>query len=68
MNEANGYCTFRTCAEEKDRLIFQMGTANPDRALALARLVQNDVSGIGIEKIKYVLNWLLFIKVFFIQM
>lgn len=26
VNEANGYCTFRTSPEEKDRLIFQIGT------------------------------------------
>lgn len=25
INEANGYCTFRTSPEEKDRLVFQIG-------------------------------------------
>lgn len=49
MNEANGYCTFRTSPEEKDRLIFQMGTANAERAVALAKMVQNDVSGIDVN-------------------
>lgn len=49
VNEANGYCTFRTSPEEKERLIFQMGTANADRAVALAKMVQNDVSGIDVN-------------------
>lgn len=44
-----GYSTFRTCAEEKDRLIFQLGTTNPDVAVAAAKLVQNDVSGIDVN-------------------
>lgn len=49
VNEANGYVTFRTSAIEKDRLVFQMGTANPDRAVALAEMVQNDVSAIDVN-------------------
>lgn len=49
VNKANGYCTFRTSPEEKDRLIFQMGTANAERAVALAKMVQNDVSGIDVN-------------------
>lgn len=72
VNEANGYCTFRTSPEEKDRLVFQigrslicklpfprfvnvmrfvisLGTSNADRAVALAKMVQNDVSGIDVN-------------------
>lgn len=49
MNEANGYCTFRTCAAEKDRLIFQIGTSNKERAVALAKKVMGDVGGIDIN-------------------
>lgn len=49
VNEANGYVTFRTCPSEKDKLVFQMGTANADRAVALAKLVQNDVSAIDVN-------------------
>ncbi|XP_014881616.1 tRNA-dihydrouridine(20) synthase [NAD(P)+]-like isoform X2 [Poecilia latipinna] len=30
---------FRTCEREKDRVVFQMGTADPDRALTVAQLV-----------------------------
>lgn len=47
INEANGYVVFRTTPLEKDKLIFQMGTANAERAVKLAKMVQNDVSGIG---------------------
>lgn len=49
VNEANGYCTFRTSPKEKDRLIFQIGTSNANRAVALAKMVQNDVSGIDVN-------------------
>lgn len=49
VNEANGYCTFRTSPDEKDRLVFQMGTANPERAVALAKMVQHDVSAIDVN-------------------
>ncbi|KAJ5531044.1 hypothetical protein N7527_004437 [Penicillium freii] len=34
---------------EKGRLIFQLGTANPELAVAAARVVANDVSGIDVN-------------------
>uniref|UniRef100_A0A8C6M7P4 Dihydrouridine synthase 2 n=2 Tax=Nothobranchius furzeri TaxID=105023 RepID=A0A8C6M7P4_NOTFU len=40
---------FRTCMREKDRVVFQMGTADPDRALAVARLVEKDVAAIDVN-------------------
>ncbi|XP_024138397.1 tRNA-dihydrouridine(20) synthase [NAD(P)+]-like isoform X2 [Oryzias melastigma] len=40
---------FRTCRKEKDRVVFQMGTADPDRALAVARLVEKDVAAIDVN-------------------
>lgn len=40
---------FRTCEREKDRVIFQMGTSDPDRALAVARLVEKDVAGVDVN-------------------
>ncbi|XP_071272262.1 tRNA-dihydrouridine(20) synthase [NAD(P)+]-like isoform X2 [Salvelinus alpinus] len=40
---------FRTCEKEKDRVVFQMGTADPDRALIVARLVENDVAAIDVN-------------------
>ncbi|XP_029289511.1 tRNA-dihydrouridine(20) synthase [NAD(P)+]-like isoform X2 [Cottoperca gobio] len=40
---------FRTCEREKDRVVFQMGTADPDRALIVARLVEKDVAAIDVN-------------------
>ncbi|XP_068595662.1 tRNA-dihydrouridine(20) synthase [NAD(P)+]-like [Brachionichthys hirsutus] len=40
---------FRTCDREKDSVIFQMGTADPDRALAVARLVEKDVAAVDVN-------------------
>ncbi|XP_062316996.1 tRNA-dihydrouridine(20) synthase [NAD(P)+]-like [Osmerus eperlanus] len=40
---------FRTCRKEKDRVVFQMGTANPERALRVAQLVENDVAAIDVN-------------------
>lgn len=49
VNEANGYLAFRTSPEEKSRLVLQMGTADPERAVKLAKMVENDVSAIDIN-------------------
>ncbi|KAM4017328.1 tRNA-dihydrouridine(20) synthase [NAD(P)+]-like isoform 2-T2 [Anomaloglossus baeobatrachus] len=40
---------FQTCEREKDRVVFQMGTADPERALAVAKLIENDVAAIDIN-------------------
>lgn len=40
---------FRTCALEAGKVVFQMGTSCPDRALAAARVVENDVGAIDIN-------------------
>lgn len=40
---------FRTCEEEKNRVVFQMGTADPDRALTVARLVERDVAAVDVN-------------------
>uniref|UniRef100_A0A8C5FMS3 Dihydrouridine synthase 2 n=1 Tax=Gadus morhua TaxID=8049 RepID=A0A8C5FMS3_GADMO len=40
---------FRTCERERDRVVFQMGTADPDRALAVALLVEKDVAAIDVN-------------------
>ncbi|XP_063053112.1 tRNA-dihydrouridine(20) synthase [NAD(P)+]-like isoform X2 [Engraulis encrasicolus] len=40
---------FRTCSRERAHVIFQMGTADPERALAVAKLVQNDVAAIDVN-------------------
>lgn len=40
---------FRTCEREKDKVVFQMGTADPDRALTVAKLVEQDVAAIDVN-------------------
>lgn len=45
----DGKVVLRTCAAEKDKVVFQMGTANAQRALKTARLVADDVAGIDIN-------------------
>lgn len=40
---------FRTCPEEKGKVVFQMGTSNAQRALKAAKKVENDVSAIDIN-------------------
>lgn len=45
----NERVVFRTCEREKDLVVFQMGTANAERALAVAKLVENDVAGIDVN-------------------
>ncbi|CAH2297297.1 tRNA-dihydrouridine(20) synthase [NAD(P)+]-like isoform X1 [Pelobates cultripes] len=40
---------FQTCPQERGRVVFQMGTADPERALAVARLVEHDVAAIDVN-------------------
>ncbi|XP_006585896.1 tRNA-dihydrouridine(20) synthase [NAD(P)+]-like isoform X2 [Glycine max] len=40
---------FRTCDEEKDRVVFQIGTSDAVRALTTAQLVCNDVAAVDIN-------------------
>ncbi|GCC33895.1 hypothetical protein chiPu_0012366 [Chiloscyllium punctatum] len=40
---------FRTCEREKNHVVFQMGTSDPQRALTVAQLVENDVAGIDVN-------------------
>lgn len=44
-----GTLAFRTKTEEKDKLIVQLGSANPETALKAAKRVEQDVSGIDIN-------------------
>eukprot|EP00049_Salpingoeca_infusionum_P004158 m.75279 g.75279 ORF g.75279 m.75279 type:complete len:337 (-) comp12442_c0_seq2:1003-2013(-) len=46
---SDGLVVFRTCAEEKDSVIFQMGTACPESAVNAAKMVQGDVAGIDVN-------------------
>ncbi|XP_076590235.1 tRNA-dihydrouridine(20) synthase [NAD(P)+]-like isoform X1 [Chaetodon auriga] len=45
----DGRVMFRTCENEKDRVVFQMGTSDPDRALMVAQLVEKDVAAIDVN-------------------
>ncbi|KAG0221454.1 tRNA-dihydrouridine(20) synthase [NAD(P)+]-like [Actinomortierella wolfii] len=45
----NGNVVFRTHPSEKDRLVFQIGSANPDTALQAALTVAKDVSTIDLN-------------------
>ncbi|XP_048253841.1 tRNA-dihydrouridine(20) synthase [NAD(P)+]-like [Haliotis rufescens] len=40
---------FRTCPQEKHKLVFQLGTADAKRALIAAKKVENDVSAIDVN-------------------
>ncbi|XP_074864638.1 tRNA-dihydrouridine(20) synthase [NAD(P)+]-like isoform X3 [Carettochelys insculpta] len=45
----NERVVFRTCEREKNRVVFQMGSADAERALAVAKLVENDVAAIDVN-------------------
>ncbi|XP_063309636.1 tRNA-dihydrouridine(20) synthase [NAD(P)+]-like [Pelobates fuscus] len=40
---------FQTCPQESGRVVFQMGTADPERALTVARLLEHDVAAIDVN-------------------
>ncbi|KAK3085239.1 hypothetical protein FSP39_000398 [Pinctada imbricata] len=40
---------FRTCPQEKDKLVFQLGTSNAKRALKAAQKIQDYVSGVDVN-------------------
>ncbi|KAH9581442.1 tRNA-dihydrouridine(20) synthase [NAD(P)+]-like [Schistosoma haematobium] len=44
-----GSVTFRTSAEEKNRVIVQLGTPEPGTALQAAKMLENDVMGIDVN-------------------
>ncbi|KAK2162982.1 hypothetical protein LSH36_88g05027 [Paralvinella palmiformis] len=46
---SDGSVIFRTCPQEKGKVILQIGTADAKRAAQVARLVQNDVAGIDVN-------------------
>jgi len=48
-DEENSLPMFQTCKEEKEKVILQLGTADAQRALAAAKLVENDVAGIDVN-------------------
>ena len=46
---AQGRCIFRTCSEEKGKVILQLGSADPELAVGAARVVADDVAGIDLN-------------------
>lgn len=49
IDKHNGALTFRTCPLEKGKVVLQLGTANAERALKVAKMVENDVAAIDIN-------------------
>lgn len=49
VDETDGTIVFRTCALERDKVVIQIGTSDPERALKVGKLVENDVAGIDIN-------------------
>lgn len=39
VDETDGTIVFRTCAEERQKVVLQMGTSSPERALRVGKLV-----------------------------
>lgn len=44
--DKDGRVIFRTCPEERNKLVFQIGSNDPERALRAAKMICNDVIGI----------------------
>lgn len=49
VNSKTNLVDFRLSPEEKSRLVFQIGSADPELALQAARIVENDVAGIDLN-------------------
>ncbi|XP_030382197.1 tRNA-dihydrouridine(20) synthase [NAD(P)+]-like [Scaptodrosophila lebanonensis] len=49
VDPSDGTIVFRTCALEKSQLVLQMGTSDAARALAVGKLVQQDIAGLDIN-------------------
>lgn len=49
IDKHDGTIVFRTCDAEKEKVVLQMGTANEERALKVAKMVENDVAAIDIN-------------------
>ncbi|XP_017007273.2 tRNA-dihydrouridine(20) synthase [NAD(P)+]-like [Drosophila takahashii] len=49
VDPSDGTIVFRTCAQETSRLVLQLGTSDPNRALAVGQLLQRDIAGLDIN-------------------
>ncbi|XP_066140987.1 tRNA-dihydrouridine(20) synthase [NAD(P)+]-like [Euwallacea fornicatus] len=49
IDKSDGTIVFRTCAIEKNKVVVQLGTCDPSRALKVGKMIENDVAGIDIN-------------------
>jgi len=49
IDTTDGSIVFRTCEKEREKVILQLGTCDPERALRAAKLVEKDVAGIDVN-------------------
>lgn len=49
VDETDGTIVFRTCALERKHVVLQIGTSDPERALKVGKLVENDVAALDIN-------------------
>lgn len=49
IDKHDGSIVFRTCEGEKEKVVLQIGTANAERALNVAKMMENDVAAIDIN-------------------
>nr|CAD7594079.1 unnamed protein product [Timema genevievae] len=49
IDQTDGSVVFRTCLREKPNVVLQIGTSCPERALQVAKLVENDVAAIDVN-------------------
>lgn len=49
IDRYDGTVVFRTCDLEKEKVVLQLGTASAERALKVAKMVENDVAAIDIN-------------------
>ncbi|KAG8038649.1 hypothetical protein G9C98_007356 [Cotesia typhae] len=49
IDQTDGTVVFRTCPREKNHIVLQLGTSDPERAAKVAQMVEQDVSGIDLN-------------------
>ncbi|XP_050075839.1 tRNA-dihydrouridine(20) synthase [NAD(P)+]-like [Anopheles maculipalpis] len=49
IDKTDGTVVFRTCPDEREKVILQIGTASVERAVAVGLMMQNDVAAIDVN-------------------
>ncbi|KAL3282445.1 hypothetical protein HHI36_005631 [Cryptolaemus montrouzieri] len=49
IDPSDGTVIFRTCEKEKSKVIVQLGTCDPERAVSVAKMIENDIAGIDLN-------------------